>query len=84
MFGAAIVPVRQDGHHMWLPMSRQDAERCNLAARTLGMIVTPPASTAADPVTDSSGIRLCIGAPILAELSKGLSAVSGILAQGHA
>ena len=39
--GPMIMPTRQDGHHVWLPMSRQEAERCDLAARTFGVLVTP-------------------------------------------
>jgi len=81
MLGAAIVPARQDGHHVWLPMSRQDAERCELAARALGISVTPPAASVAGPDVANHGVRLCIGATSFSELSTGLSAISGILAR---
>lgn len=81
LLGAAIAPARQDGHHVWLPMPQPAAERLETVARALGVVVTPPASTAAAPEMAEAGIRLCIGAPPMAALTTGLAAIAGILAQ---
>lgn len=67
---------RYPGYHLWLPMSRQDAEQLARTAGDLGIMLTPPSATAADPGADASGIRLCLGAPALPELGEALNAIA--------
>jgi DNA-binding transcriptional MocR family regulator len=76
ILGGVIREPECRGYHLWLPMPLQEAERLAQAARALGVLVTPPDSTAVDPDALDGGIRLCLGAPSLAELSTGLSAVA--------
>ena len=79
ILGNAIVPASLHGHHVWLPMTRQATLLVEAAARGMGVAVTPPLSTAIDPETLTSGIRLCIGAPPPDELASGLVTLSTIL-----
>ena len=79
LLGNVMRPVDHDGFHAWLPMAREQAERVSLAAAAAGVIVTPPRATAVDPEAPQSGIRLCLGAPSLQDLTAALTAVAGIL-----
>ncbi len=68
-----------NGYHVWIPLKRQDAERLDLAAQAMGILVTPPAATAAGPEAEGAGIRLCIGAPSSSELTSALGSIAGLL-----
>ncbi|HGH4624778.1 TPA: PLP-dependent aminotransferase family protein [Enterobacter hormaechei] len=71
------------GYHVWLPMPQSEAQRLADAASALGVLVTPPASTAAAPDAPDSGVRLCLGAASIAELSTALTGIARLQLQGH-
>ncbi|WP_309491416.1 aminotransferase-like domain-containing protein [Trinickia mobilis] len=76
MLGEVMRETSHHGYHVWLPMPRLEAQRLEHAASALGVMVTPPSSTAADPEAIEGGVRLCLGAPSMAELSTALSAIA--------
>lgn len=65
------------GYHVWIPLAGPHADAVEIAAKGLGIVVTPPASTAAGG--ERSGLRLCIGAPSTADLRTALGAIKAIL-----
>lgn len=65
------------GYHVWLPLHRGDADALEVAAKALGILVTPASATAAGE--GLSGIRLCIGAPTSSDLSTALGGIRTIL-----
>jgi DNA-binding transcriptional MocR family regulator len=77
--GGAMAHPSHDGFHVWLPMARDEAEQFARAAAAMGVVVTPPDRLAVDPDEQASGVRLCLGGPVLSELTKGL----GVLASIH-
>ncbi|WP_067337736.1 PLP-dependent aminotransferase family protein [Stappia indica] len=87
ILGPAMRDARHVGYHVWLPLGPQfgygQAAALETAARALGILVTPPASTAAAPGTPadeaSCGVRLCLGAPALDELETALRAIAGLV-----
>ncbi len=79
MLGDAMCEPDHRGYHVWLPMSQPAAQRLEHAAGALGVLVTPPSSTAADPDTPKGGVRLCLGAPSIAELSTALEVMARII-----
>jgi DNA-binding transcriptional MocR family regulator len=79
--GDAMRQVDQVGYHVWLPMHRDEADRVDRAATALGVIVTPPRSTAAAPAGLDGGVRLCIGAPSIAELTTALGTIAALVAR---
>lgn len=74
----AVFPDHE-GFHIWLPMSRLEADNFAAASRAIGIHVTPPAATAVDPDADDAGVRLCVGGPELSELKTALERLSVIL-----
>lgn len=82
--GDAIGPAGRHGYHVWIPMSWEEAHRLDDAARALGVVVTPPSSTVADPMVADGGVRLCIGAPSFAELTGALGSIAALLSQMRA
>lgn len=77
LLGDLMQEPGQRGYHVWLPMPTLDhAQRLEQAASALGVLVTPPASTAACADSSQSGIRLCLGGPALADLSTALSSIA--------
>ncbi|WP_249692313.1 PLP-dependent aminotransferase family protein [Stappia sp. WLB 29] len=83
ILGPAMRDARHVGYHVWLPLEAGRAAVLETAARALGILVTPPASTAAAPGTPeddaSCGVRLCLGAPAMDELETALRAISGLV-----
>lgn len=75
LLGSRMLPQSHQGYHVWLPMRASEAQRLAQAARTLGVLVTPPTSTAATS-DEHGGVRLCLGPPSMSDLSTALSAVS--------
>lgn len=67
------------GYHCWLPMPAAAARRLADAARAMGVLLTPPASMAADPDVAVSGVRLCLGAAAMDELETALAAVARLI-----
>lgn len=76
MLGGLMRERDHRGYHVWLPMRAQEAQRLEHAARALGVLITPPASTSANPEAEDGGIRLCLGSPSMAELSTALGAIA--------
>ncbi|WP_274381692.1 aminotransferase-like domain-containing protein [Massilia cavernae] len=76
MLGAMMREPGHQGYHVWLPMPRLEAQGLEHAASALGVLVTPPSSTAADTEAPDGGVRLCLGAPSIADLSTALSAIA--------
>ena len=83
ILGPAMRDARHVGYHVWLPLQAGRAAALETAARALGILVTPPASTAAAPGTPadeaSCGVRLCLGAPAPDELETALRAIAGLV-----
>jgi len=71
----ALVP-RFPGYHLWMPMPRHDAERLYQAASSFGVLLTAPDATETDLGTPHSGLRLCLGATTIADLSTALATVA--------
>lgn len=76
--GDGMVRPSRDGFHVWLPMTRDQADQFARAAAGAGVIVTHPDAPAVDPDDEASGIRLCLGGPSLIDLTKGLGALASI------
>ncbi|MES0069684.1 PLP-dependent aminotransferase family protein [Mesorhizobium sp. M0074] len=74
-----VVFPKYEGFHIWLPMRRQEAESFAIASNAVGIHVTPPAATAADPAADDGGIRICVGGPELSDLKIALEKISAII-----
>ena len=78
VLGAAVRCGEQDGYHAWVPLPGEAAGRLDMAARALGLQISPPASTRADG-GHGTGLRLCLGAPPMPELTDGLRTVASLL-----
>lgn len=83
MLGERMRTLDHQGYHIWLPMPKDDAHRLEQAARALGILITPPSSTAANPESLESGVRLRLGAPSIAELNLVLSSIAKIQFDGQ-
>ncbi|WP_133791843.1 hypothetical protein [Paraburkholderia silvatlantica] len=68
-----------DAIHLWLPLTRDDAQRAHAMCAGAGVAVTTPSRVTVDPDAASSGLRLCIGAAPLPALEEALIKVSNIL-----
>jgi DNA-binding transcriptional MocR family regulator len=68
-------------YHAFLPLPRPTAEAVVLAAAGAGVELTSPRSLMADPASQRSGIRFCLGGPSWSELSRGLVLVRDLLDQ---
>lgn len=68
-----------DGFHAFAPLASEEAERIAEAAAAAGVRVTPPAAIRVDPQAAGSGLRLCLGAPALEDLARGLAVVAGLM-----
>ena len=67
------------GYHLWIPMSKPETERLYQAAAAFGILLTPPSATEVCPDTPHSGVRLCLGAPSIADLSSALTTIGRLL-----
>lgn len=63
------------GYHLWMPMARHEAERLHQAAAAFGILLTPPDAIAVSSSAPQSGIRLCIGASSLDDISTALTKI---------
>ncbi|WP_186395420.1 PLP-dependent aminotransferase family protein [Stappia sp. TSB10GB4] len=84
ILGPALREARHVGYHVWLPLAPPLAAALEVAARALGVLVTPPESTRATstltaPDPAASGVRLCIGGPAPDDLEAALRAIAGLL-----
>lgn len=83
ILGGLMKKRERRGYHVWLPMTKQKAAHIELAARSIGVLLTPPSSTAATDDNDG-GLRLCLGAPSLPDLTCALESMAKLLAQASA
>lgn len=81
ILGSCIQKATRPGYHLWLPMSADKAAAVEAAANAKRVLVTPPASTAAN-TDEAAGIRLCFGAPPIAELEEALELVAELVGAG--
>lgn len=79
ILGGAIRSTERDGFHIFLPMSRPEAERLDAAARSLGIAITSPHTVTVDPDMPHSGVRLCLGSPSLPDLTTALTGIANLL-----
>jgi DNA-binding transcriptional MocR family regulator len=68
-------------YHAFVPLPRSLADAVVLAAASSGVTLTSPASMMADQASPRSGVRLCLGGPSWADLSRGLAVVRDVLDQ---
>jgi DNA-binding transcriptional MocR family regulator len=68
-------------YHAFLPLPRPAAEAVVLAAAGAGVELTSPRSLMADPASQRSGIRFCLGGPSWSDLSRGLVLVRDLVDQ---
>lgn len=68
-------------YHAFLPLTRPLADAVVLAAGSSGVTLTSPASMMADQASPRSGIRVCLGGPSWADLSRGLTILRDVLDQ---
>ena len=74
----------RSGHpsfHLWLPMARESVQPFYEAALAAGIKVTSPVSTEVNPLSEQSGIRLCIGGPEIEQLHRALLTLKEIAGQ---
>jgi DNA-binding transcriptional MocR family regulator len=64
------------GHHLWMPMPLNEAQMLHEAAAAIGILLTPPATTAATSEVECSGIRICMGAVSVSDLSSALTTLA--------
>ncbi|WP_062339503.1 PLP-dependent aminotransferase family protein [Zymomonas mobilis] len=83
LLGDMMRNTEHRGYHIWLPMPQQEAQRLAHAASALGVRVTPPESTAADPDAPDGGVRLCLGSASIAELSTALAGIARLRVEVH-
>lgn len=81
ILGGAIRLSEPSGFHVFLPLSRSEADRIAAAAAAAGVMVTPPRAIAANRESKASGLRLCLGAPSLPDLRAGLSRIASLLTE---
>lgn len=76
--GDAMVHPSHDGFHVWLPMPRDKADQFARGAAGMGITLTHPDLLCVDPNDPASGIRICLGGPSLAELTRGLETLASL------
>lgn len=77
MLTSRIQASSYQGYHVWIPMPAHEALQLEQDAMGLGILVTPPASTAANPESAAaSGVRLCLGASTMADLRTALASIA--------
>jgi DNA-binding transcriptional MocR family regulator len=76
VLGDLVRTADHPGYHLWMPMAKHEAERLYQSAAAFGILLTPPDATAASSHTEQSGIRLCLGAPSLPDMSSALTTIA--------
>lgn len=76
VLGGLIREPNHPGYHVWLPMAMAEAQHIERAASAMGVMVTSPASVTVDPQASHSGLRLCLGAPSIADLNAALGSIA--------
>jgi DNA-binding transcriptional MocR family regulator len=72
------------GHHLWMPMPLKEAEMLREAAAAFGILLTPPATTAVAPDAQESGIRICVGAVSMSDLTSALTTIARLKCETEA
>ncbi len=67
------------GYHVWVPMQAHKAARVYRAALTLGIRLTPPQTTAACADGEEGGLRLCLGALPISDMSAALARIAHLI-----
>ncbi|GAA1827542.1 PLP-dependent aminotransferase family protein [Agromyces salentinus] len=83
-FGQALFLAPRTGYHVFLPMPPERARRLAAAAQGAGVLVADPDSMLADPSQRAGGVRLSLGGPTIADLSRGLAIVHGLMGAASA
>jgi DNA-binding transcriptional MocR family regulator len=83
LLGDLVRVPPSNGYHLWIPMPRNQAELISQTAAAYGILLTSPAITEAIPNTPQSGLRLCLGAPAIADLSASLALVSRLIREAR-
>jgi DNA-binding transcriptional MocR family regulator len=65
-------------------MARREADALDGAMAAKGIAITPPGATMVAPCRSAAGVRLCLGAPALADLRTALSEVAACQRQASA
>ncbi len=81
VLGPSLRTAGQGGYHAFLPLPRRLADAVVLAAASVGVELTEPASVMADPDSPRSGVRVCLGGPSWTDLSRGLATLRQVIAQ---
>jgi DNA-binding transcriptional MocR family regulator len=76
LLGKLVCEPAYPGYHLWMPMASHEAERLHQAAAAFGIRLTHPDATAASTSAQGTGIRLCIGAASLPDLSSALATIA--------
>jgi DNA-binding transcriptional MocR family regulator len=71
--------VDPDAFHLWIPLTRTDAEHCRSACASLGIVVTAPELVTVDSSSRESGLRICIGSTSMAELAEVFPKIASIV-----
>ncbi|WP_235736860.1 aminotransferase-like domain-containing protein [Nocardioides alcanivorans] len=80
IFGRALFGTDQAGYHVFLPLPADRARSVVAAATDQRVRLTDPAAMMVDPRQRVSGVRLCLGGPTMADLSRGLEIVQRLVA----
>jgi len=79
VLGGTVLKTSPNGYHAFAPMERATADALVLAAERAGVLLTSPEALMADPTSRRSGIRICLGAPSFADLTRGLGIVNELI-----
>ncbi|VVP85551.1 HTH-type transcriptional regulator NorG [Pseudomonas fluorescens] len=78
IFGSVMHEPADQGYHIWLPMPLSQAYDLERSANDLGVLITPPSSTAVNPQGALGGARICLGAPTMADLRTALTIIQSL------
>jgi DNA-binding transcriptional MocR family regulator len=67
------------GYHVWLPCLESEAVSLHQAAAVDGVLLTAPTTTVVDRASAQSGIRICLGALRVEDLTEGLQRLRTII-----
>ncbi|WP_170298417.1 PLP-dependent aminotransferase family protein [Agromyces allii] len=84
VLGPALFVAPASGYHVYLPMAPERARSVARSADAAGVLVTDPDSMLADLQQRVGGVRLSLGAPTMADLARGLSAMRDVLGTASA
>ncbi|RIJ77587.1 PLP-dependent aminotransferase family protein [Nakamurella silvestris] len=79
ILGSTVLKAASNGYHAFAPMDRARAGAVVRNAEGAGVLLTSPEALMADPSGRRSGIRICLGAPTFADLTRGLGIVGELI-----